>query len=175
MRLVRGLKAVTVTLACLGWLLPVQATSAVQPSAAGVSSRATVQDVRLGDQGTLAGQLLDASGRPVAEQPVALLQGTKVLAETRTDGAGRFSFPQVRGGVYQLTSGTAWVACRVWTNQAAPPAAQGQVLVVSEGEIVRGQQPISALFTNPLVIGLIIAAAVAIPLAIAHKEKSSGS
>ena len=175
MRRMRYVKAMTVALACLGWLLPVSPVSAVPPAAGAKTSPAAFQDVRLGNEGTLAGQLLDANGRPVAQQPVALFQGTKALVETRTDAAGRFAFPQVRSGVYQLTEGTVCVACRAWTNAAAPPAAQGQVLLVAKADVVRGQQPLSALFTNPLVIGLIVAAAIAIPLAIAHKEQSSGS
>ncbi|MCY2988538.1 MAG: carboxypeptidase-like regulatory domain-containing protein [Planctomycetota bacterium] len=175
MRRMRYVKAVTVVLACLGWLWPVPPVSAVPPAAEATASPAAFQDVRLGDGGTLAGQLLDAHGQPVAQQSVALLQGTKALVETRTDAAGRFAFRQVRSGVVQLTEGTVCVACRVWTKAAAPPAAQGQALLVAEADVVRGQQPLSALFTNPLVIGLIIAAAIAIPLAIAHQEKSSGS
>lgn len=175
MRRIRYVKAVTVALACVGWLWPVPPVSAGPPAVVATSVPAAFQDVRLGDQNTLAGQLLDSNGQPVPQQSVALLQGAKALVETRTDAAGRFAFPQVRSGVYQLTEGTVCVACRAWTNAAAPPAAQGQVLVIAEAGVVRGQQPLSALFTNPLVIGLIIAAAIAIPLAIAHKEQSSGS
>jgi hypothetical protein len=172
MRFVQGTAA---ALACLGWLLPVPPAFAGAPQAKTAAAPTLFQDVRLGPDGTLAGQLLDTNGQPVTQQPIALLQGGKALAETRTDATGRFAFPQVRSGVYQISEGTVCSACRAWTAVAAPPAAQAQLLVVAEAGVVRGQQPLSALFTNPLVIGLIIAAAIAIPLAIAHKENSSGS
>jgi hypothetical protein len=41
--------------------------------------------------------------------------------------------------------------------------------------VVRGQQPLSALLMNPLVIGAVIAAAVAIPLAVHHNHHESPS
>jgi hypothetical protein len=177
MKLARCLKAVTVTLACLGWLLPVSHAPAAPPPAKAASGPATFHDVRLSPRGDLAGQLLDAAGRPLAAHPIVLVQGAQVLGRTRTDAAGQFVFAQLRGGVYQITNGTVGVACRTWTHQAAPPAAQDRVQLVADAQVVRGQRPISEIFTNPLVIGLIIAAAIAIPLAVhnANQEEPSGS
>lgn len=175
MRLIRGFRAVTVTLACLGCLLPAGNLPAAPPQNA-ATPKPVLQDVRLTQQGTLAGQVLDVNGQPVKQQLIALVQTDKALAETRTDAAGRFAFKQLRAGVYYVTDGRIALGCRVWTNQAAPPAAQPQVLLINGAEHVRGQQPISQLFVNPLVIALVIAAAVAVPLAINHsKEKQSGS
>jgi hypothetical protein len=176
MTLVRWFRTSTVTLACLGCVLPVGELPAEQPATMPVVA-ASLQDVRLGDNGSLEGQVCDAAGHPVVRQPVTLAQGSQVIAQTRTDGTGCFVFPQVRGGVYQISHGTASVACRVWTKAAAPPAAQGRVLLGSDAQVVRGQQPISCLFTNPLVVGLIVAAAIAIPLAVhkSHSDEPSGS
>jgi hypothetical protein len=47
-------------------------------------------------------------------------------------------------------------------------------MMVSSPQLVRGQQPISAVFSNPLLIGLIIAAAIAIPVAI-HNSQDDAS
>ena len=174
MKLVRCVRVTLVTLACGTWIFP---ASAAQPAAGAAPLPTAFCDVRLSDDGTLHGQWLDAHGAAVAQQTVVLCQGTRALAETRTDAAGRFAFLRIRGGIYQITNGSTAVACRVWTGSAAPPAALQQVLVTDRADVVRGAQPISALFTNPLVIGLIIAAAVAIPLAV-HKnqqEQASGS
>jgi hypothetical protein len=177
MTLVRWFRATAVTLACLGCLWPVGELPAAEQPAAKPPTAAPLQDVCLDATGSLAGQAFDAAGQPASRQPMTLLQGSRVVAQTRSDAAGRFVFPQVRGGVYQISNGTANTACRVWTKAAAPPAAQGQVVLRTEAEVVRGQQPISCLFTNPLVVGLIVAAAVAIPLAVhqSRGEEPSGS
>ena len=121
------------------------------------------------------GKRSNVAGQPAARQPTVLLQGLQVVAQTHSDAAGRFVFPQVRSGVYQISSGTTCIACRVWTKAAAPPAAQGHVVLRAETDVVRGQQPISHLFTNPLVVGLIVAAAVAIPLAVRNRGGDEGS
>jgi hypothetical protein len=69
------------------------------------------------------------------------------------------------------------VTCRAWTHAAAPPAATDQLTVVDGPPLIRGQQPFSAVFTNPLFIGLVIAAAIAIPIAVhnAQHDHPSGS
>jgi hypothetical protein len=105
---------------------------------------------------------------------MVLAQAGKEIAVVRTDAGGVFAFRQVRGGVYQLIVDRAAVTCRVWTAQAAPPAAAEQLVLVAPTATVRGQQPFSAVFTNPLVIGLIVAAAVVVPIAVhnAHKDGS---
>ena len=176
MRLLRCCKSMLVTLACLGILLPVHSAAAA-PSSASTAPTPTIHDVRLDAHGALRGQLIDKNGQPCANQSVALGQTSRPLAQTRTDAAGNFAFAPVRSGVYYLTDGRIALACRAWTNHAAPPAAQPRVLLVAGETQARGQQPLSALFTNPLIIGLIIAAAVAIPLAIhkSNQDKQSGS
>jgi len=133
-----------------------------------------VYDVRLGEDGSFSGQLLDPSGRPLAGQTVLLTQAGKTLAQSRSGDRGEFSFDQVRAGVYQVTIGASAVACRVWTQQAAPPVATSQLAVVTHPDVIRGQQPISALFSNPLFVGLIVAAAIAIPVAI-HNSQDDAS
>ena len=57
----------------------------------------------------------------------------------------------------------------------APPAASQSLLLVKDGETIRGQQPIANLFTSPLVIGLVLAAAIAIPIAVNNSSKSNSS
>jgi len=49
--------------------------------------------------------------------------------------------------------------------------------VVADQQVVRGQQPFSAIFTNTLFIGLVIAAAIAIPIAVhnSQDDQPSGS
>jgi hypothetical protein len=49
------------------------------------------------------------------------------------------------------------------------------LLVDGSQGIARGQQPICDLLTNPLVIGLVVAAAIAIPVAIHNADNDSPS
>ncbi len=174
-RLTRLFRIVTVWLACLGWLLPVQqAGTAEQGNPSMVRLASMVYDVRLAEGGSFAGRLLDPAGKPLAGQTVQLRQADRTLAQTRSGDRGEFSFDEVRGGVYQVTIGASAVACRAWTDQAAPPAATGELAIVTHPDVIRGQQPISSLFSNPLFVGLIIAAAIAIPVAI-HNSQDDAS
>jgi hypothetical protein len=133
-----------------------------------------VYDVRLAEDGSFAGRLLDPSGKPLVGETVLLRQADRTLAQARSGDRGEFSFPGVRGGVYQVTIGASAVACRAWTHQAAPPAATSELPIVTHPDVIRGQQPISCLFSNPLFVGLIIAAAIAIPVAI-HNSQDDAS
>ena len=58
----------------------------------------------------------------------------------------------------------------------APPAANDRLLLVTESNVTRGQQPINRL-VDPLLLGVIIAGAVAIPIAVrnSNNDRPSGS
>jgi hypothetical protein len=159
-------------------LLPVPAVSAAQPvSSAGTPASSGIVDVRLDERGAVRGRLLDASGQGLADRPVVLQQAGGTVSRVQTDSGGGFVLQRVSGGVHQLTAGDGTVTCRVWTHAAAPPSATDQLTVVAGQPLVRGQQPFSAIFTNPLFIGLVIAAAIAIPIAVhnAQDDHPSGS
>lgn len=69
-----------------------------------------------------------------------------------------------KGGVYILSDGERSVMVRAWTNAAAPPSANTGILMVSDQNVTRG-----ALGDN-LELGVLslgVAAAIAIPLALA--------
>lgn len=174
-RLARLFRNVTVWLACLGLLLPVPKAGAAQPAGPGAARAVNVvYDVRLDDDGSLNGRLLDPAGAPLAGQTILLQQAGKTLSQSRSGERGEFSFDAVRAGFYQVTIGASAVACRVWTGYAAPPAATGQLAIVTHPDVIRGQQPISSLLSHPLFVGLIIAAAIAIPVAI-HNSQDDAS
>ncbi|MBC8869570.1 MAG: carboxypeptidase regulatory-like domain-containing protein [Planctomycetes bacterium] len=173
--LARLFKVITVWLACLGWLLPIHESAAAE-SVAGGSARSprVVYDVRLGEDGSFSGRLFDAAGKPLVGQTILLRQAGKVLARTQSGERGGFEFAGVRGGVYQVTINNSAVVCRAWTSQAAPPVAASQLAIVTQPDVVRGQQPISSVLSNPIFLGLIIAAAIAIPVAI-HSSQDDAS
>ncbi len=123
----------------------------------------------------LIGQVVDPQGAPVAETPVSLHQNGKEVAKGVTTAGGLFAFSGLKQGVYQVASGNTVNAYRVWTVQTAPPAAQQAAMVVVGDGLVRGQRPLGSLLTGPLVIGGAIAAAIAIPIAVANSHHGSSS
>jgi len=114
------------------------------------------------------------SGNSLAHHTIVLHQGGKLIAQTRTNDSGAFAFVGVGGGVYQLSTGASTIVCRAWTSKAAPPVADDRVTMVASPQIIRGQQPFAAVFSNPLFVGLIVAAAIAIPVAI-HNAQDDAS
>ena len=88
----------------------------------------------------------------------------------------RCSYANVHRGVYQIATSGSNGIYRLWAAQTAPPAAQAKLLVVNDGQIALGQCCHDGcggccgsgwgLLGNPWVLGGIVAAAIAIPLAL---------
>jgi hypothetical protein len=134
-----------------------------------------VRDVALGVNGSMSGQLVDVQGRARGQQIVVAVRHGAAPLQTQTDANGRFQFTGLTGGTYQVATADAALVCRCWTNQAAPPSAQRELLLVAGQDIQRGQYPIGdMLFSAPVLIALVIAAAIAIPIAV-HNSQDSGS
>jgi hypothetical protein len=131
-----------------------------------------IHDIRLDLNGTLHGKLIDLEGRPVIEETLELIREGQIIATTASDQDGRFQFAPGSTGVYQIHWGQTMVVCRAWSEAAAPPVAKRQLVVLAAPSLVRGQQPAREIFRNPLFIGLLVAAAIAIPVAI-HNSRSS--
>jgi hypothetical protein len=88
-----------------------------------------------------------------------------------TDAEGRFTISVSQGGTYCLQTSEGISVCRIWTKAAAPPGAARSVLVVNDRLVQRGQRPIRELFTSdPIIVGTLVAAAIAIPIAV-HKSR----
>jgi len=146
---------------------------------------APIADVALENDGALLGQAVTAQGQPVAGATV-LLDNGREQASTTTDARGRFRFADVRGGAYRVRTNQQTKLCRVWKAGTAPPAANKGVLIVDGKQAVLGQycsspvgcgSPVRAgwdgakeVFKNPLVIGGVIAAAIAIPVALHNSD-----
>ena len=138
-------------------------------------SSSLVRDVELGADGTLIGQVVDAQGNPIAGEAVSLMQGGRVVVNAKTSEAGYYTIQGLRGGLYHVSTKDSGQVCRLWTHKTAPPAAITQLLLVDGKQIQRGQRPIGDIITNPLLVGLVIAAAVAIPLAVANADDDDPS
>lgn len=141
--------------------VPSTGTDSVPPAMA-------VRDVRMSRDGFVRGQVLDANGRPLSVELALSRPGETSPRLSRTDDAGRFAFGDVAPGVVELRIAEEAVAVRVWRTETAPPAAVEEILLVAvDGQLTRGQRPISSLFCcQPVMLGVLLAAAIAIPIAI---------
>lgn len=180
MRMIALLRAAAVGLATLGFCIPA-VTLAAGPAAKSAVKPAVV-DVALKDGGVLLGQVVDPQGKGIQGTTVALSRYDREVVQISTGAEGYFALKEVPGGVYQLASGNGGGVYRLWAPGTAPPAAQEGALLVAHEEVVavRGQSPpvvppgakVKTFLANPLVIGGIVATAVAVPVAI-HNSRSS--
>lgn len=160
----------------IAWLLamaPIESMGQSTPTPAPMF----VSDVELGPQGEWSGLVVDSQGIGVARLPVRLRcsRGPGIVAITNTEG--RFTFTSV-------PSGTGWVEfdrspriCRFWKNGTAPPKATRQLLLVSQGNVVRGVQG-SRIYDwmsdHPVLTYAGIATAIAVPVAVIGSNQDRG-
>ena len=143
-----------------------------------VPGHARISDVGLQEGGTLRGVLLDSAGAPEVAVPVVLSRGGEVVASTKTGRSGEFAFRDVAAGVVELQTPSSQGIYRLWAPRTAPPAAEAGILIVDGQEIVRGQQAgwlqsLGGTLANPWVLALIVAGAIAIPLALDDDNSSA--
>jgi hypothetical protein len=129
-----------------------------------------VVDVALSDGGVLHGQLVDLRGSSAAGVPVSVKTQNRQVVSTVTAKDGQFVVPGLRGGVYQVAAGDGQGVYRLWTAKAAPPSAQKNAIVFTQG--VFGGAP-KMLLANPVVVAGVVATAVAVPVAVVNSQPSS--
>lgn len=179
MKWMRRFGGLLVAAASVSMVLP-QYAYAVSPAGA---PSAVVRDVALRDGGYLTGQVLDAAGAPVAATPVAMVQQGGVVAKTVTGSDGRFAMAGAKVGVCQVGTPKGATVCRLWAPRTAPPAAQSDALVIHGDSVVRGGDAAGVkggsgggmfgCLSNPWVLGGIVVAAIAIPLALDYNDEGS--
>jgi hypothetical protein len=118
-------------LACFGLTLP-SAGLAAPPVASD-------HDVALGTGGLLVGQVLTQQGVAKAKANVSVRYGRHEVVRTTTDENGVFAAKGLRGGQYEILTDDAVRVCRLWAPNTAPPAARSALLLISGGDVVRGQ------------------------------------
>ena len=133
---------------------------------AGNVPQAQVTDISLASGGALIGQIVDQQGIGKAGVQVVVRQGQETLVTT-TDQKGFFEVKGLRGGTCQIAAGEAQAAYRLWAVNTAPPAAHSDVMLVSDGSIVRanvgffasgwGQWILPALAAGGVIAGVAIA------------------
>jgi hypothetical protein len=137
-------------------------------------ARKLAGDVKLDAAGCMHGLVLSGEGVPVADVRVVLRHLGHEVARTRTNGAGRFRIGPLRGGMYQLSAAGHGRLVRAWAATTAPPGGKDLALIVTGGDVARGQMPLQELFASDAVIvcGL-LALMVALPLALHDSGPSS--
>lgn len=114
---------------------------------------------------------------PVAGLRVAVIRDGRVVAETKTDGAGRFAVSHLRGGNYTLAVARGdrveWSPFRAWTEKAAPPKAF-RVAQLAPAGVVRGQGALPAVsFSEAALMAGVVGGAVAAPIIYHNAQKSN--
>ncbi|QEG36168.1 hypothetical protein Pr1d_34770 [Bythopirellula goksoeyrii] len=141
-------------------------------------------DISLQTGGVLSGKVVTAAGNVQPGLPVVVRAGGEELATTKTDPSGNFQVAGLKGGVVEVAAAGTQGNCRLWAPGTAPPAAQPGLLVVSQDQVVRGQNcgsrvgcgtgvfggqgggVLGFMLDHPLVTAGVIGTAIAIPLAL---------
>jgi len=144
------------------------------PSAvSGPAKTHRIADIRLDAEGRLNGLLVDGDGVPLGRRELTLrrLQPKAVPVRVMTDDQGRFASGRLSGGLYEVRIDRLGQVVRLWEKEAAPPKARSALLVVAGDLTVRGQRRVGELLSSDtVVIGGLVAAAVAIPLAVSGSD-----
>jgi hypothetical protein len=178
-------------LAIGGICLPIPAAfgqhsaSVAASSTAAADSRILIRDAVLKPGGLLSGQLIDGNLRPVIGADVTIQFADNVVATTRTDANGVFAVTGLRGGTHQIVTPHGSSVCRFWATGTAPPRTTDQLVIIDDSGTVRGQAGprfreeffphAKAIATHPLVVGGLIAAAIAIPASLRNSDRPPGS
>lgn len=174
MKTFKTFRAAVVALTCLGVVIPRGAIASSPVVVDGVPVSQVVEDLELqGD--LLIGGLVDASGRGVEDAPIVIGQDGKPVAQLRTDAEGRFAAKGLKPGVYQVVSHGKASTHRVWEEGRAPAQAKRGVIHSVDPQVARGASHggLLGILANPLFLALIIAAAIAIPLALDDDDDAS--
>ncbi len=121
-----------IALVCVGMLMPHTLLGAVP-------AKVKINDVALGNGGTLVGQVVDQQGLGMAGAQVVVLQQGQKPVQTVADRTGKFQVVGLKGGTAQVATAGGQGVYRLWTGKTAPPAAQRSALLLSNGPVVRGQ------------------------------------
>ncbi len=133
----------------------------------------TPRDVALSSDGLLRGVVVDPAGKPQAAVALWIENQGMWLPAGTTKPDGTFQIAGLRGGVFRLATPSNLAVLRVWMPGTAPPGAAEAAVVVTKPGVTRGQRPISELFFgDPIVVGLALAGAIAVPIIVANSKKS---
>jgi len=155
------------------FLLPLQQLLAANPQVL-TAQAPVIRDIALQAGGVMHGQVLDAQGAPCSQVEVRVGKNSDPapLAAVQTDSQGRFAVSGLSGGLYRVETPAGAALYRMWAPNTAPPSATASALVVQGDPAMRGNLGGLGWFGWTL-IGLGVAAAIAIPLALDDDDDAS--
>jgi hypothetical protein len=161
----RFLKGAAVCLATMGIVMPhapAMADNTPARPAAKVQKGTSLPDVSLTTGGTLSGRVVDHTGKVIEGAQVTLRQDKKEVSTTVTNKEGIYSFRNLKGGVYEVSSGNTDGIFRVWAEKTAPPSAKEHALLVMGENGARGQfgccDPTLIILTAGVIAAVILSA-----------------
>lgn len=162
----RLVKGAAVSLAALGMMVPQVSLLADAPQPKPLVSKAAqpnrIPDLLMTSGSTVTGRVCDHTGKVIEGAKVDLKQNNKVLASTKTNKEGIFSFKEAKGGVYNMSSGNTEGVFRVWPEKMAPPTAKGHALLVMGENGARGQfgsiDPTLVILTAGIIASVVLSA-----------------
>lgn len=168
-------------IAVCGWFLP-SATLGANPTQL---ATAEIQDIVLRPDQSLHGIIVDSAGQAHSSVPVSVFQKGYEVARTETDNDGRFVACGLRGGNCVVKYPDQVRQYRVWTHNAAPPSACGQIFhrkrcrtqtrcgcatCQQHGQCrCKKKGGIVGVMKSPLALGA-IGAAIAVPIALSNNN-----
>ena len=133
MKLLTQVKRSMLAGAMLGLLLPPAAFAGNR------HHNSPIRDVALQQGGTLRGEVLSAEGQSAVGKTISLATNGEVVADTIVGPDGKFVIGGLRPGVYSVSVGQSQSVLRLWSENAAPPAAAQELLLVDQqAQVVRG-------------------------------------
>ncbi len=171
---------------------PQSAGTAQATKSTGVAAK--IPDVKLNSDGLFVAQLVSTTGQPLSGRQLKISDRSNSLTTATTSPQGRVAVPGLNGGVFKVAYGNQSTILRLWTCNAAPPNAVSDLLLVQNQTVTRGQcdcgdvcsggcdvamnpdgpNPFSGILgQEPMMIGLLVAAAVAIPIAVHNSQADS--
>ena len=162
MKVLGCVKSAAIVLATVGFVVPSPKLFAADQPQANAPAKSKIPDVSLAAGGVFSGRVVDHSGTPLEGAEVVVKQGKKEISRTMTDKNGIFAVKEMKGGVYQVSSGNTDGVFRIWTEKTAPPIAKGQALLVMGENGARGQfgaiDPTIVLLTAGVIAAVVLAA-----------------
>ena len=158
-------------------------------------SAATIPDVKLNPDGLFVAQLVSTGGQPLGGRQLKITDHENKLTTATTSPQGRVAVRGLHGGVFKVGYANQSSIVRVWTHDVAPPNAVSEFLLIQNQRVTRGQcdcgdvcnggcdavvnpdgpNPFAGILgQEPIMIGLLVAAAVAIPIAV-HNSQADAS
>ena len=144
-----------------------------KPKSSNIKFAYGVRDVVTTKRGIFTAQVRSSSGSPLHSETVSLSRDNQVIATALSADDGNVSFAGLDTGLYELQVGGSIQYVRLWHPRKAPPSAIHRLLLVKDRDVQRAQQDFCCclLGQEPIMIGVLIAAGIAIPLAV-HESGS---